>query len=73
MGGGFVDSDGFWKPTKEGLGMSVVIDYLEKKYGASMRQKLCQKKESAEGLQTAYNTPMAGGVPPQICEAQTSP
>jgi len=57
MNGGFVDADGFWKPTKDGLGMKPVIEYLEKHYGASMRQnKLGQKKKIAEGLQTAHNT-----------------
>jgi hypothetical protein len=73
MNGGFVDADGFWKPTKDGLGMKPVIEYIEKHYGASMRQnKLGQKRKIAEGLQTAHNTPMAGEAP-QICEAQTSP
>lgn len=32
MNGGFTDIDGFWKPTKEGLGMQLVIDYLKAHY-----------------------------------------
>jgi DNA modification methylase len=34
------------------------------KHGAQYTKETCQ---------TSTNTPMAGGVPPQICEAQTSP
>lgn len=33
MGGGAYDTDGFWKPTKDGLGMKHVIDELNKIYG----------------------------------------
>ena len=33
MGGGAYDTDGFWKPTKEGLGMAHCIDELNKVYG----------------------------------------
>ena len=33
MGGGAYDTDGFWKPTKYGLGMSHCIDELNKIYG----------------------------------------
>ncbi len=33
MGGGAYDTDGFWKPTKEGLGMAHCIDELNKIYG----------------------------------------
>lgn len=33
MGGGAYDTDGFWKPTKEGLGMKHVIDEINKIYG----------------------------------------
>ena len=33
MGGGAYDSDGLWKPTKEGLGMAHCIDALNKIYG----------------------------------------
>lgn len=33
MGGGAYDSDGLWKPTKEGLGMAHCIDELCKIYG----------------------------------------
>jgi 3'-phosphoadenosine 5'-phosphosulfate sulfotransferase (PAPS reductase)/FAD synthetase len=44
--GGFVDPiDGFWKPTKEGLGMKSVIEYIEKHYGASCAKTIRAKKE----------------------------
>lgn len=33
MGGGGYDTDGLWKPTKEGLGMAHCIDELNKIYG----------------------------------------
>lgn len=33
MGGGAYDTDGLWKPTKEGLGMAHCIDELNKIYG----------------------------------------
>ena len=33
MGGGSYDTDGLWKPTKEGLGMAHCIDELNKIYG----------------------------------------
>lgn len=33
MGGGDYDTDGFWKPTKEGLGLKHIIDELHKIYG----------------------------------------
>lgn len=33
MGGGAYDTDGFWKPTKEGLGMAHCIDEINKIYG----------------------------------------
>lgn len=33
MGGGAYDTHGFWKPTKDGLGMKHVIDELNKIYG----------------------------------------
>lgn len=33
MGGGAYDTDGFWKPTKDGLGMKHVIDEINKIYG----------------------------------------
>ena len=33
MEGGAYDEDGFWKPTKEGLGMKHVIDELHNLYG----------------------------------------
>lgn len=33
MGGGYYDSDGLWKPSKEGLGMSHCIDELNRIYG----------------------------------------
>lgn len=33
MGGGAYDTDGLWKPTKEGLGMAHCIDELCKIYG----------------------------------------
>ena len=33
MGGGAYDTDGLWKPTKEGLGMKHCIDELNKIYG----------------------------------------
>ena len=33
MGGGAYDSDGLWKPTKEGLGMAHCIDEINKIYG----------------------------------------
>ncbi len=33
MGGGAYDTDGLWKPTKEGLGMAHVIDELNQIYG----------------------------------------
>lgn len=33
MGGGAYDTDGLWKPTKEGLGMAHCIDEINKIYG----------------------------------------
>ena len=33
MGGGAYDTDGLWKPTKEGLGMAHCIDELNRLYG----------------------------------------
>lgn len=33
MGGGAYDTDGLWKPTKDGLGMAHCIDELNKIYG----------------------------------------
>jgi len=36
---GFMDSDGFWKPTKTGLGMSFVVDYMQKHYGVSTKKE----------------------------------
>ena len=33
MGGGGYDLDGFWKPTKDGLGMAHCIEELNKIYG----------------------------------------
>ena len=33
MGGGAYDTDGFWKPTKEGLGMAHCIDEINRIYG----------------------------------------
>ncbi len=35
MGGGAYDTDGLWKPTKEGLGMAHCIDEINKVYGAN--------------------------------------
>lgn len=34
-GGGAYDTDGLWKPTKEGLGMAHCIDEINKVYGAN--------------------------------------
>lgn len=34
-----MDMDGFWKPTKKGLGMKVVIEYLEKYYDKKSNQQ----------------------------------
>jgi len=32
-GGGAIDPiDGYWKPTKDGLGMQIVIEYIKKHY-----------------------------------------
>jgi DNA (cytosine-5)-methyltransferase 1 len=47
-------------------------EYLGKQLRAHV---LCAERlpDTKEARLTAYNTPMAGGVPPQICEAQTSP
>ena len=33
MGGGAYDTDGLWKPTKDGLGLRHCIDELNKIYG----------------------------------------
>lgn len=33
MGGGAYDTDGYWKPTKEGLGMAHCIDEINRIYG----------------------------------------
>lgn len=46
-GGAFDDEDGFWKPTKDGLGMQYVIDYLKEHY-----KKRGSKKPPLDSLQT---------------------
>jgi len=35
MRGGFKDEDGFWKLTKDGLGMAPVVEYMKEHYGAT--------------------------------------
>lgn len=32
IGGGAFDTDGLWKPTKDGLGYARVLDYIEVRY-----------------------------------------
>lgn len=39
MGGGACDEDGFWKPTKEGLGMAHVIEVCNSIYGKDFIKK----------------------------------
>lgn len=61
MSGGAFAEDGFWKPTKIGLGMRFVIDYLESKKAHPCAKENGPKKEIAEVCKTSYNSRVTQG------------